>query len=103
VRTLAHGRPKTLLVIIVAAVFAFLGGLQLLSLWSEGDLGDWDWKGLAYVLPLVFATLQFSDRFYDGDPVIRSALPIIVLLSISPPYAVEGLFELARDLKQAVS
>ena len=100
---LAHGRPKTLLVILSGGIFAFLGVLQLFGLWAEGALGDWDWTGLAYVLPLVMTTLQFSGRFYDGDPVVRVALPTIVLLSISPPYAVEGLVDLARDIQRAVS
>jgi hypothetical protein len=30
------------------------------------------------------------------------ALPIVVMLSISPPMAAEGLLDLARDLKHAV-
>ena len=100
---LAHGRSKTILAILAAAVLATLGGLQLLSFWLEGDLGDWDWTSLGYVLPLMFATLHFSGRFYDGDPVVRLALPVVVVLSISPPYAVQGLIELARDVKQALS
>ena len=56
---LAHGQSKTILVILAAAVLATLGGLQLLSFWLEGDLGDWDWTSLGYVLPLMFATLHF--------------------------------------------
>lgn len=100
---LAHGKPKTLLVILTGGVFALLGGLHLVGLWFQGELGDWEWTGLAYVVPLMLTTLQFSERFYDGDPVVRAALPIIVMLSISPPYAVEGLIKLARDIKQAAS
>jgi hypothetical protein len=99
---LAHGRPQTLLVILIGAVLAFIGGLQLLGLWAQGDLGDWDWTGLAYVLPLGITVLQFSERFYDGEPLARAALPTIVLLSISPPFAAQGLIELARDIKQAM-
>ena len=34
VRTLAHGRPKTLLVILIGGFFALIGGLRLVSLWS---------------------------------------------------------------------
>jgi hypothetical protein len=103
VRTLAHGRPKTLLVILIGGFFALIGGLRLVSLWSEGALGDWDWTGLMYVVPLSLTILHFSERFYDGDPLARAALPIVVMLSISPPTAVEGLVELARDIKLALS
>ena len=42
--------------------------------------------------------LAFSDRYYQEDPLVRLALPTVVLLSISPPSAAEGLLRLGRDL-----
>ena len=42
--------------------------------------------------------LAFSDRYYQEDPLVRLALPTVVLLSISPPSAAEGLLRLVRDV-----
>ena len=102
VRMLAHGRPKTLLSILIGGIAALLGGLRLLGLWAEGFLGDWDWTGMLYVLPLMAVILAFSDLYYEGDPLARMALPIVVMLSISPPMAAEGLLDLVRDIRHAV-
>ena len=44
--------------------------------------------------------LAFSDRYYQEDPLVRLALPTVVLLSISPPSAAEGLLRLVRDVSQ---
>ena len=55
VRALAHSRPQTMLTLVLALGGAVLGGLQLLGLWGVGGLGDWDWRGLCYVVPLAGA------------------------------------------------
>ena len=63
VRALAHSRPQTMLTLVLALVGAVLGGLQLLGLWGVGGLGDWDWRGLCYVVPLAGAQPPNSELF----------------------------------------
>ena len=47
--------------------------------------------------------LAFSDRYYQEDPLVRLALPTVVLLSISPPSAAEGLLRLTHDVGKLFS
>lgn len=88
----------------VALWFALLlsggNGYQLLATTTRlgGSADEFDPVALLYIVPLAATILAFSSSFYDGEPLLRLALPLVVALSISPPTAVSGLTALAQDI-----